>query len=244
MAQRFAGRVCLITGAASGIGRATALRLAAEGGRIVVVDRDVEQGPEVADAIAASGGAARFVRADVADEDQIRTAVAVARDHDGGIDVLVNDAGTMTFAPVAELEPARWDEILAVDLRAPFLFCKHCIPHMRNGAIVNVSSIHAARTTAQVAPYAAAKAGLEALTRALAVELVETEIRVNAVAPGAIDTPLLWSNPNVASGAEDVGEQVGSPEDVAAAIAFLASDDAAFVNGATLVVDGGRLARL
>src|SRR5438128_11868605 len=109
MEKRFAGRVCLITGAASGIGRATARRLGAEGGRIVGVDRDAEQGREVADAIAASGDAARFVRADVAYEDQIRAAIAAAREDEGDIDVLVNDAGTMTFAPVAELETARWD---------------------------------------------------------------------------------------------------------------------------------------
>jgi NAD(P)-dependent dehydrogenase (short-subunit alcohol dehydrogenase family) len=133
-----------------------------------------------------------------------------------------------------------------VDLLGAFYFIKHGFAVMKPGsAVVNVASIHAIQTSPLDAPYAAAKAALLSLTRSAAIEGASKQIRVNAVLPGAIDTPMLWDNPNVKSGAEHIDpKDVGKPEDVAAAIAFLASDDAVFIQGTTLIVDGGRLARL
>lgn len=134
----------------------------------------------------------------------------------GRIDILVNNAAMMTFDPITDLSEEDWDVVLAVNLKAPFLFSKFALPHMQDrAAIVNVSSVHAAATTRTVVPYASAKGGLEAFTRALAVELRDRGIRVNALRLGAIDTPMLWNNPNVKSGAEkidpaDVGNPTGS----------------------------------
>ena len=159
--------------------------------------------------------------------------------------MLVNNAAMMTFQPVVELSVADWDQVLAVNLRGAFLFAKLSIPHMAPGsAIVNVSSVHAHETTVNVAPYAASKGALEAFTRALSRELVPSGIRVNCVSPGAVDTAMLWSNPNVRDGQEQLDGAVGRPEDIAAAIAFVAADEARFLNGATVVVDGGRLGGL
>ena len=147
----------------------------------------------------------------------------------------------MTFKPLVELSVEEWDQVLAVNLRGAFLCVKYAMPHMEGGAIINVSSVHAHETTPNVIPYSTSKAGMEALTRGLSRECAAQHMRVNTVAPGAVDTPMLWSNPNVQSGAEKIEGDVGKPEDVAAAILFLASDEARFINGATLVVDGGRL---
>jgi glucose 1-dehydrogenase len=135
-----------------------------------------------------------------------------------------------------------WDKVLAVNLRSVFLFCKYGVPHMRAGSsIVNISSVHAHETTKNVVPYASSKGGMEAFTRGFSEELAPKKIRINCVAPGAVDTPMLWSNPNVKSGAEKVQGSIGKPEDIAAAICFLASAEARFITGTTLVVDGGRL---
>jgi NAD(P)-dependent dehydrogenase (short-subunit alcohol dehydrogenase family) len=154
----------------------------------------------------------------------------------------VNDAAMMTFKRVVELEVEDWDHLMNVNLRSVFLFCKLAVPHMPKGsAIVNVSSVHAHETEAGVAPYAASKGGMEAFTRALTLELEAKKIRVNCVAPGAVNTPMLWNNPNVKSGKEKVKGAVGEPADLAAAICFLASSEARFVNGTTLVADGARL---
>ena len=133
---------------------------------------------------------------------------------------------------------------MAVNLRSVFLFCKYCIPHMTKGAIVNTSSVHAHQTTPNVLPYAATKGGIEAFTRGLSLEYPADKARFNCVAPGAVDTPMLWNNPNVKSGKEKITGAIGKPEDLAAAICFLAADDATYINGTTLVVDGGRLAQL
>ena len=141
----------------------------------------------------------------------------------------------------------RLAEGAAVDLLGAAYFTRQAFLRMgaQGGAIVNVASVHAQRTTANVAPYAAAKAGLLSLTRSAAIEGRERGIRANAVLPGAIDTPMLWDNPNLASGAEVIDKRdVGLPDDIAAAVAFLAGDEARFVTGTTLAVDGGRLARL
>ncbi len=238
--MRFSDKVCLVTGGGSGIGRAAAERLASEGGRIVVADIDEAGGQETVRRIAAHGEAI-FVHADVGDGGDVRRAVDRAVGWHGRLDVVVNDAGMMTFDPVVRLSEDDWDRVLRVNLRSVFLFSKHALPHMRGGAIVNVSSVHAHETTANVSAYAASKGGMEAFTRALSRECVERKVRVNCVAPGAVDTPLLWSNPNVKSGAEKVEGAIGRPEDIAAAIAFLAADEARFITGTTLVVDGGRL---
>ncbi len=244
MTPRFEGKVCIVTGAGSGIGCATAVRLASEGGRVLVVDRDEAGGAETIDAARGEGAEAELVVADVARADDARRAVAHAVDTWGRVDVLVNNAAIMRFAPVRDLAESDWDAVVATTLTSVFLWSKACLPHIRGGAIVNVTSVHAQATTPDVAPYAAAKAGVEAFTRALSREHDPSVVRVNAVAPGAVDTPMLWSNPNVASGAEQVEQRVASPDEVATAIAFLASDDASYVNGTTLVVDGGRLAEL
>jgi len=240
--MRFAGKVCLVTGAGSGIGRATAARLAAEGGRVLVVDVDEGHGNNTVQQITAAAGEAAFAKADVSNSAEVQAAVAEAVRRWHRIDVLVNDAAMMTFGPLADLPEAAWDRLMAVNLRSVFLFCKYAVPHMPpGGSIVNVSSVHAHETTVNVVPYAASKGGIEAFTRGLSQELASRKIRINCVAPGAVDTPMLWNNPNVKSGAERIKGAVGAPSDIAAAIVFLAAPEARFITGTTLVADGGRL---
>ena len=238
---RFTDKVCFVTGGDSGIGLATARRLASEGANVAVLSRNAERGRAVEAELRAAGRDALYVQADLAKPDEIEAAVARAVERFGRIDVLVNDAAMMTFDPLTTLSVEQWDAVLHVNLRAVFLTCKLALPHMRRGAIVNVSSVHAHETTANVVPYATSKGGMEAFTRGLSRECGPDVARVNCVAPGAVDTPMLWDNPNVKSGKERVEGAIGKPEDIAAAIAFLASDEARFVNGTTLVVDGGRL---
>ncbi|MBC8084839.1 MAG: SDR family oxidoreductase, partial [Hymenobacter sp.] len=183
---------------------------------------------------------------DVAIEAQVEATVAGTLARFGRLDVVVNNAGLMEFKPLIDLTGDDWQRALGVDLLGAFYFIKRAFAHMQpGGSIVNVSSIHAIETSALVAPYAAAKAALNSLTRSAAIEGHPLGIRVNSVLPGAVDTPMLWDNPNVKSGAEQVDKTlVGQPADVAATIVYLASADAAFVQGAEVRVDGGRLARL
>jgi glucose 1-dehydrogenase len=243
MEKRFDSKVCLVTGGGSGIGQATCLRMAAEGGKVAVVDLRLEKAQATAAQIASASGAA--IAADVGDSAQVQAALDAAIKAYGRLDVIVNDAAMMTFAPVLDIAEDDFFKVLKTNLGSVFYFCKYGAAKMPPGsAIVNVSSVHAHRTTANVVPYAASKGAIEAFTRGFSIEMEERKIRVNAVAPGAVDTPMLWNNPNVKSGAEKITGAVGKPEDLAAAICFLASDDAAFVNGATLLVDGGRLAQL
>jgi meso-butanediol dehydrogenase / (S,S)-butanediol dehydrogenase / diacetyl reductase len=245
--NRFDGKVVLVTGGASGIGLATAKRFASEGARIVIADRDVpDEGPATT-AVKERGAPDVWACAcDVSNEDQVAKCVSGAMDHFGRIDVIVNNAGMMTFKPLTELTGADWTRVLAVDLLGAFFFIKQGFLHMKPGsAIVNVASIHARETEPMVAPYAAGKAAVLSLTRSAAIEGKPRGIRVNAVLPGAVDTPMLWDNPNVKSGVEKIDKaDVGTPDQLASAIAFLASDDAAFVQGTGLVVDGGRLDHL
>jgi NAD(P)-dependent dehydrogenase (short-subunit alcohol dehydrogenase family) len=183
---------------------------------------------------------------DVADEAQVAAAVAAAMQQYGRLDVVVNNAGLMTFKPLVELTGADWTRVLGVDLLGAFFFIKHAFAVMQPGsAIVNVSSIHALQTAPLAAPYAAAKAALVSLTRSADIEGRAQGIRANAVLPGAIDTPMLRDNPDVKSGAEHLDPaEVGEPGDIAAAIAWLGSADAKFVQGTGGVVDGGRLCGL
>jgi len=240
--MRFTEKVCLVTGAASGIGAATARRFATEGGQVVLVDVDDTGGEQVAHEIVQQGGHAFFARADVSNSADVQNAVTAAASRWHALDVVVNDAAIMTFEPIADLTEDDWDRVLAVNLRSVFLFCKYALPHMRaGGAFVNISSVHAHETTRNVVPYAASKGAMEAFTRGFSEEIAPRKLRVNCVAPGAVDTPMLWNNPNVKSGAETVTGAIGQPDDIAAAVCFLASSEAQFITGATLVVDGGRL---
>ncbi len=241
---RFQDKVCLVTGATSGIGRATAVRLASEGGLVAALGRNEQEGKSLMAEIKKAGGQVLFIKADVGTDADLVAAVTKTLAKWKRIDVLVSDAAMMTFKPLLELDPADWDRVMNVNLRALFRLCQLCLPHMQGGAVVAVSSVHAFQTTPNVVPYAASKGGMEALVRGLSLEISHTHARINAVAPGAVETPMLRDNPNVKSGAEQITGQVGTPEELAAAICFLASAEASFINGTTLVVDGGRLAQL
>jgi 2-hydroxycyclohexanecarboxyl-CoA dehydrogenase len=242
--MRFEGRVAVVTGGASGIGAATARRLAAEGAEVWVADRNEAGAGEVAAEI---GGSALAV--DVSDDAAVREAFAGV----GAVDILINNAGIDRWGFFANTEPEYWQEVMAVNLLG-VLSCTHAVlPGMHErgrGAIVNVASEAARAGSAGGAPYSASKAGVIGFTRALARESARYGVRVNAVAPGPIETPLLMH------AGDSVGEEraermrevmtmttalrrLGTPDEVAAAIAFLASDDASYVTGQTLNVSGG-----
>lgn len=245
--MRFAGKAALVTGAASGIGLATAKRLGSEGARVLIADLDLEKGETAAEETKRAGSPEAFAAVcNVAEEAAVESAVAAAIERFGKIDIVVNNAGVMVFKPIAQHTGEDFLRILNVDLLGAFYFTKQAFLKMKNGGvIVNVSSVHAVETTPLVASYAAAKAALVSLTRSAALEGKSKGIRVNAILPGAVDTPMLWENPNIKSGVETINlTDVGKPEDIAAAIAYLASDDAKFVDGAAMRVDGGRLSRL
>lgn len=245
--MRFQDKVVIITGGASGIGLAIAKRLGSEGARVVLADIS-QDGLTQAEPQVRQAGAPDVLPSlcNVADESQVMATVAATLAKFGRLDVIVNNAGLMQFKALEELTGDDWLRTLNVDLLGAFYFTKQAFLHMKpGGALVNVSSIHALATEALVAPYAAAKAALLSLTRSSAIEGKPKGLRINAVLPGAIDTPMLWNNPNVKSGVEKINpSDVGKPEDVAATIAYLASDDAAFVQGTEVQVDGGRLDHL
>ncbi|MBV9989459.1 MAG: SDR family oxidoreductase [Chitinophagaceae bacterium] len=245
--MRFQDKTVIVTGAASGIGLATAKRFASEGAKIVLADINQQQLQQAETEVRAAGAPDAWQSVcDVSNEAQVEATVTGAVEHLGGIHVIVNNAGLMIFKKLEEQTAQDWTRILNVDLLGAFFFTKYAFLKMNGGgAIVNISSIHAIETTPMVATYAAAKAALLSLTRSSSIEGKARGIRVNAILPGAIDTPMLWENPNIKAGIETVNrDSVGRPEDIAAVAAFLASDDAAFVQGAMIDVDGGRLNRL
>lgn len=238
--MRFTDKICVITGGASGIGKAICLRLATEGGKVVVIDIQ-DSGQQTADEIVERNGQSIFIKTDVSQRKEVEAAVGRTVQLWGKIDVLVNNAAIMTFKPITELTEEEWDQVMAVNVKSAFLFCKYSLPYMKRAAIVNISSVHYHDTTPNVIPYASSKGALETFTRGMSVEFDIEKVRVNCVAPGAVDTPMLWSNPNVKSGMEKIEGKIGKPEDVAAAVSFIASDEANFINGSSLHVDGGRL---
>jgi meso-butanediol dehydrogenase/(S,S)-butanediol dehydrogenase/diacetyl reductase len=245
--MRFKGKVVVVTGAASGIGLAVAKRFGAEGSRVVLADLNLGKAQAAAEEVKRAGGEdAMGIECDVSQEQQVASVVRKTIEAWGSFDVLVNNAGLMIFKPLEEQTSEDWLKVLSVDLMGSFYFTKQAFLHMAGGgSIVNVSSIHAIETTPLVSAYAAAKAAIVSLTRSAALEGGAKGIRVNAVLPGAVNTPMLWNNPNVKSGLEKIDRGVlGQPEDLAAVIAFLASEEAQFVRGAAVVVDGGRLGRL
>jgi NAD(P)-dependent dehydrogenase (short-subunit alcohol dehydrogenase family) len=245
--MRFEDRVAIVTGGAGGIGLATAQLFAAEGARVVIADLNADKASAAAATLKAAGARDSWgSTCDVSQEAQVEATVRGAVERFGRIDVIVNNAGLMVFKPIVDLTGEEWLRILQVDLLGAFYFTKQAFLRMTSGgAIVNISSVHAVETEPLVAPYAAAKAALLSLTRSAALEGAVKNIRVNAILPGAVDTPMLWDNPNVRAGVEKIDRtEVGKPSDIAEAIAFLASDQAKFVQGAALRVDGGRLSRL
>ena len=245
--MRFQNKAAIVTGGASGIGLAVAKRLASEGARIVLADYNQANLDAAVPQVQAAGAPEVWASlCNVAVEAQVEATVAETLARFGRLDVVVNNAGLMQFKALEELTGDDWLRILNVDLLGAFYFTKQAFLHMKpGGAIVNVASIHAIETSPLVAPYAAATAAMLSLTRSSSLEGKAKGIRTNVILPGAIDTPMLWENPNVKSGIEVIDKaDVGQPEDVAAIIAYLASDDAVFVQGAEVRVDGGRLSRL
>ena len=245
--MRFQDKVALVTGGASGIGLATAKRLASEGARLVLADLSQEKLDEAMPQVKDAGAPEVWGSVcNVSVEAEVEATVKGTLARFGRLDIIINNAGLMQFKPLQELTGEDWMRVLSVDLLGAFYFTKQAFLHLKPGSsIVNVSSIHAIETSPLVAPYAAAKAAVLSLTRSSSLEGKPKGIRVNAVLPGAIDTPMLWENPNIKSGVEKLNPaDVGKAEDIAATIAYLASDDAAFVQGAELRVDGGRLDQL
>lgn len=248
--QRFEGKVALVTGAASGIGRATAERLAAEGGRLFVVDVAAEGLEETAKLCAEQGAEVEAARCDVSDPAQVDATVARCAERYGRLDVLVNIAGILKIEHTHELSLEDWNKVLTINLTGTFLMCRAALPHLveAKGAIVNTSSTSALAGMPWGAAYGASKAGVLALTRTIAVEYAKRGVRANAVCPGSIKTAMttrsaLPEGIDVAllSRMMPIDEPRG-PETVAAVIAMLASADGAHVNGESVRVDGGTLA--
>jgi meso-butanediol dehydrogenase/(S,S)-butanediol dehydrogenase/diacetyl reductase len=245
--QRFDGKVALVTGAASGIGRATATRLAGEGASVLAVDLDGAGLAETAES--AEPGRIAALAADVRSPDVPSEAVDAALDLFGRLDVLANVAGVLRCSLTTDTTDDEWDLVLGVNLTGTFRFCRAALPRLveSQGAIVNVASTAALAGSPWMAAYAASKGGVVALTRTLAIEFGKRGVRANAVCPGSIDTPMT-SEVALPEGA-DMSlvrrmmplDTFRGPETVAAAIAFLASGDAAHINGETLRVDGATL---
>lgn len=245
--MRFINKTVIVTGAAGGIGLAIAQRFSEEGANVVLADINMDQLKKAVTQIKAGDHPEPLLsECDVSREKQVQSTINSAIDHFGSLDIVVNNAGLMIFKKLEEHTQEDWMRILNVDLMGAFYFTKYAFLNMKKGgSIINIASIHAIETTPNVSSYAAAKSALLSLTRSAAIEGKEKGIRVNAILPGAIDTPMLWQNPNIKAGLELVSkDSVGKPEDIAGVAAFLASDDAAFVEGAIVEVDGGRLNRL
>lgn len=251
---RFEGKSVLVTGAAHGIGRASALRFASEGASVAVVDLRGEEATRVAAECDAAGGHGRAYRADVANADEVVTVVAQIVDDLGGVDVLHSNAGRLSAGTVLEVTLEEWSRVFAVNVTAMFLVARAVVPVMQSrggGAIVTTGSISGLFGEPGLAAYTASKAAVINLTRQMAIDFARQGIRVNSVCPGWVDTG--FNDPQFAHdhlSAEDVAAAIartvpmqrqGTPEEMAAAVAFLASDDASYITGQTLVVDGGLL---
>jgi NAD(P)-dependent dehydrogenase (short-subunit alcohol dehydrogenase family) len=239
-------RSVIVTGGLGGIGMAVARAFAAEGASLLLIDARADDG-SAAEALRAAGAVdVLCVAIDIADEAALGGAVDQVVARFGGLDVVVNVAGAMIYKPVAELDAADWRRLLDVNLIGAAVLTGQALRRMRpGGCVINVASVHARRTSPLVAPYAAAKAALVSLTRSAAIEGKPLGIRVNAILPGAIDTPMLRDSPNIRSGAEVVDPaDLGQPEDIAALAIFLASEGARFITGEDVVADGGRMGRL
>ncbi len=255
--RRLENRICIVTGGAKGIGKATCQRLAGEGAIVAILDVDDHDGQALRQEIAATGHTVEYWHLDVTDEEAVEQVFAEVADKLGGIDVVVNNAGISgADKPTDELTSKEWKAVLDVNLNGVFYCTRAAIPHMRargGGSIVNLSSIYGLVGAPDIPPYHAAKGAVRTMSKTDAVLYAKEGIRVNSVHPGFIWTPLVEA---MAKASEDGAEafrahldelhpvgHVGEPRDIAAGIAYLASDDGRFVTGSELVIDGGYTAR-
>lgn len=257
--QDFTGKVAVVAGGSLGIGRAASLRLAAGGASVVIAARRQQAVDEVVSEIKAEGGSAIGLSADVSKSDDAKRLIDSAVDAFGGVDILVNSQGIQRYGTVEETTEELWDEVMNVNLKSMFLTSHFAVPEMRKrggGAIVNVSSVQGLATQTQVTAYSTSKSAIIGLTRTIAVDYARYGIRCNVVLPASIDTPMLrWAadlfkaDRSVDDLVRDWGKmhpvgRVGTSEEVAELIAFLASDRAAFITGAEYKIDGGMMAAL
>ena len=248
---RLEGKVAIITGAASGIGRASAILFAREGARVVIVDRNMDGLAATRDTIAKNGGTAELSVADVSEEDDVKAFVAHALEKFGGLDIMYANAGIIGGPdPLLEQSVELWRHVLAVNLIGPFLAIKHAAPHMierKRGSIVLTASTAGLRANAGGAPYSASKAGVISLAQTAANALLGTGVRVNAICPGLIETGMthwLFETARQRGTAGKIGQlnplqRAGAPEEIAAMALFLAGEEASYVNGQAFAVDGG-----
>jgi NAD(P)-dependent dehydrogenase (short-subunit alcohol dehydrogenase family) len=252
--MRFAGKVALITGGTSGIGSATALRFGAEGAAVAITGRNVGRGEQVAREIRAKGAEALFIRSDVRIATECRQAVEQTLERFGRIDVLFNNAGVFHPKSVPDCSEEEWDETIDCSLKGAFLMSKYVLPSMierRSGSIIHTSSGWGIRGGDKAAAYCAAKGGLIVMAKAMAIDHGPQGIRVNCVCPGDVMTPMLpddaakrgmsWDDYAAGARKRPLG-RIGTVEEIADAVLFLASDESTFVTGTALVVDGGGVA--
>ena len=252
MTGKLQDKVAVITGAASGIGRATALLFAGEGARVVVADWDKSAGGRIAEEIVNAGGEAVFVHTDVSRADDVRSLINAAIEAYGRLDVLFNNAGVEgELVPTADCSLENWDRVIGINLKGVFLGMKYAIPHMignGGGAIINNASVAGVVGFAGLPAYCASKGGVIQLTKAAALEYAKTGLRVNAICPGVIATPMVErvlgdseEMKKTFEALEPVG-RFGTPEEVARLALFLATEDSSFCTGAPFIVDGGFVA--
>jgi NAD(P)-dependent dehydrogenase (short-subunit alcohol dehydrogenase family) len=245
--MRLTGKCCIVTGGGSGIGRAISLGFVREGAAVVVADREGAKAEEVALEAGANRGSAVPVKADVTRTDDVDRMVDLSLREFGRVDVLINNAGIGKLGSVTELSEQEWDEVLGINLKGPFLCSRRVIPQMLqmgSGSIVNVASVTGIVASPGRAAYCASKAGLVMLTKAMALDYAAQGIRVNAICPGVIVTPMTESsleNPSIRKEKLDKTPmgKLGIPSDIVPAAIYLASEDSGFMTGHALVVDGG-----
>ena len=252
--MKLSGKVCVVTGAGSGIGKATARLFAQEGGRLTVADVDAERARATGEDIRRAGGEAREVAGDVSRPDDVQRMLAETLRAFGRVDVLVNNAGFGFAATVEDTSEEDWDRIMAVNVKGVFLGCKYAVPLMRKqggGVIVNTASVVSVVGIRNRAAYCASKGAVASLTKAMAIDHAQDGIRVNCIAPGTIDSPyfdrMFAASPDPKKLRQElegrhIMNRLGTPEEIAKGMLYLACDDSSYVTGSTLLVDGGMTA--